>query len=102
MKTNLVALGVLLLSTLLLPGSVWAKCQITSVELPVTVSGLCPLVTAEINDADVTFVVDSGAFYSMITPAAAERLKLPHRRAPEGLRVEGIASSVSASTVRCG
>jgi tetratricopeptide (TPR) repeat protein len=53
-------------------------------------SGSSPLVTARIDDAEVNFVLDSGAFFSFITPAAAEQFKLPHRRAPKDLRVEGI------------
>jgi len=87
---NIGAPSVLFLSTLLLPISVWAKCQITTVELPVIMSGSRPLVTARIDDAEVNFVLDSGSFFNMITPAAAEQFKLPHRRAPKGLRVEGV------------
>jgi tetratricopeptide (TPR) repeat protein len=53
-------------------------------------SGFRPVVAARINDVDAKFILDSGAFYSMITPAAAEQFKLPHERAPERLRVEGV------------
>jgi predicted aspartyl protease len=56
----------------------------------VTISGLRPLVTGTINGVDVNFVLDSGAFWSMITPAAAEQFKLPYRRPPDGLRVVGV------------
>jgi hypothetical protein len=31
-------------------------------------TGLQPFIDAKINDEDVRFVVDSGAFYSMISP----------------------------------
>jgi tetratricopeptide (TPR) repeat protein len=90
----------LFLSTLLLPMSVWASCEIASVELPVTLSGLRPLVTATINGVDVNFVLDSGAFWSMITPAAAEQFNLPHRRVPFGMRVEGVGGRADIYATR--
>ena len=60
------------------------------------------MVTAKINGADTTFVADSGAFYSMITPAAAAEFKLKTYAAPFGLRVVGVggAAGVSAGRVK--
>jgi predicted aspartyl protease/tetratricopeptide (TPR) repeat protein len=66
-------------------------------ELPVTMSRQRPLITAKINDADVQFVVDSGAFYSMISEASAAELKLKLSPAPFGLRVMGVNGSTDAS-----
>jgi tetratricopeptide (TPR) repeat protein/predicted aspartyl protease len=94
------ALNALVASTALLPVSVWAQCQVTMVELPVTMSGLRPLVTAAINDADVSLVVDSGAFYSMITAAAAEQFKLKRRRVPGGARVRGVGGRADVQLTR--
>jgi tetratricopeptide (TPR) repeat protein/predicted aspartyl protease len=51
-------------------------------ELPVTMEDLRPLVHAAINGTDEVFVADSGAFYSMLTPAAAVELHLPVKPAP--------------------
>jgi tetratricopeptide (TPR) repeat protein len=99
MKALAIAFAVVL-STAFLPGSAWPKCELTLVELPVTMSELRPLVTVGINDAEVTFIADSGAFYSMITEAAAEQLKLRLRRAPDWLRVEGIAGRAEVLTTR--
>jgi Aspartyl protease len=48
-------------------------------ELPVTMSGTRPIVHAKINGADAAFLADSGAFYSLLTPAAAAEYKLPLR-----------------------
>lgn len=90
----------LLGSTLLAPVAVWAKCQLRIVELPVTMSGLRALATVRINDRDLDFMVDSGAFYSMLTPATAEELKLPHRRPPSGLRVRGVGGRAEVYSVR--
>src|SRR5579863_10530371 len=88
------------LAAVLLLVPVFAKCQLNSVDLPITMSGLRPLVAAKINDTEVKFVLDSGAFYSFISPAAAEQLKLPHRRAPEGFRVEGVGGRADVFVTR--
>ena len=45
-------------------------------ELPVTMEGTRPIVHAAINGTDEPFIADSGAFYSMLTPTAAEELRL--------------------------
>ncbi len=63
-------------------------------QLPVTMSGTRPLVAAKINGTDVVFVADSGAFYSMLTPATANDLKLPLGPAPTWLQVVGANGSV--------
>jgi len=44
--------------------------------------GLRPLVSAKINGAEALFIADSGAFYSLITPAAAAQFKLKLGPAP--------------------
>jgi len=59
-------------------------------EFPITMTNMRPLMTAKINDVDVQFLVDSGAFYSMISAASAAELKLPTYPAPPGFFVTGI------------
>jgi tetratricopeptide (TPR) repeat protein/predicted aspartyl protease len=82
-----------LLALLALAGadpSAWAACSLVRRgELPVIMNGLRPVVHARINGADAPFLADSGAFYSMITPAAAERYKLPLRYSPLDIRGVG-------------
>jgi hypothetical protein len=51
-------------------------------ELAVTMKGMQPVVTAQVNGADAQFVVDTGAFYSMISPQAATALNLKLASAP--------------------
>lgn len=75
-------------------------CRIRKVELPVTMAGMTPLVAAKINEQDARFVLDSGAFFSMLVPAAADELHLRRHRAPEGLRVEGIGGYARPDLVR--
>jgi tetratricopeptide (TPR) repeat protein/predicted aspartyl protease len=97
----LVALMVLALSGL--PTRIFAACKIGRLaELPVTMTGLRPLVSAKINGADALFVADSGAFFSMITPAAAAEFKLKLGPAPLGLVVTGVGGEtrVSLTTVK--
>ena len=86
---RMVALMVLALSGP--PTRVFAACKIGRLaELPVTMSGLRPLVSARINGADALFIADSGAFYSSITPAAAAQFKLKLGPAPFGFVLMGV------------
>ncbi len=69
-------------------------------ELPVTMEGTRPIVHAAINGTDETFIADSGAFYSMLTPAAAAELHL--RVEPAPLYLEGFngAARVGMTTAK--
>jgi tetratricopeptide (TPR) repeat protein/predicted aspartyl protease len=72
-------------------------------EFPITMRGQRPLMTAGINGTDVQFLVDSGAFYSMISPGSASELKLQTRFAPMGLYMTGVGggrADVQISTVK--
>jgi tetratricopeptide (TPR) repeat protein/predicted aspartyl protease len=92
----LVALAILTPS--ISPTRAFAACKVSKMaELPVTMSNLRPLITEKINDTDVQFVVDSGAFFSMISAASAAELKLKLHPAPFGLRVTGVGGSTDAS-----
>ena len=66
-------------------------------EFPIEMVGLRPLMTAKINDVDVRFVVDSGAFYSMISAASAAELKLNTSKAPFGFFVKGVNGAADVS-----
>jgi tetratricopeptide (TPR) repeat protein/predicted aspartyl protease len=96
--TAVAALAVLFFA----PDSASAACRLGKLaELPVTMSNLRPLVTAKINDDEVKFLADSGAFYSMISRAAAAEHNLKLRAGPMGLFVYGIggATQISVATV---
>src|SRR6202050_2048258 len=66
-------------------------------EFPIAMVGLRPLMTAAINDVDVQFLVDSGAFYSMISTASAAELKLRTSPAPLGFYLTGVHGTADAS-----
>src|SRR5258708_5662366 len=60
-----------------------SKCQLVKlVELPVTMAGLKPIVTVKINGQDTRLIADSGAFFSMLSPDAAQRLGIKSSMAP--------------------
>ncbi len=72
-------------------------------EFPITMLGLRPLMTAGINGTDVQFLLDSGAFYSTISPASAAELKLETHFAPTGFYMQGVGggrADVSIATVK--
>jgi predicted aspartyl protease len=69
------ALAMLLLS--LAPARSESACTLGLLaELPVTMAGLRPLVSAQFNGSEALLLVDSGAFYSMLSPLSAAGLKL--------------------------
>jgi tetratricopeptide (TPR) repeat protein len=75
-----------------------AACKMSKMaELPVTMLDLRPLIDAKINDKDVRFEVDSGAFYSMISAASAAEFGLKIKSAPYGMRVVGIGGITKPS-----
>jgi tetratricopeptide (TPR) repeat protein/predicted aspartyl protease len=83
----------LLLAAAALPGlpAYAAGCSLGRLAaLPVTMSGLRPLVHAKINGVDAVFVADSGAFYSSLTTAAAAEFKLSLSPAPFNFIVRGV------------
>lgn len=65
-------------------------------EVPVSLDGARPLIGAKINGADVQFVLDSGAFWSTLSTAAAAQhgLKLDRSRA-SGIYVTGLGGNVA-------
>jgi tetratricopeptide (TPR) repeat protein/predicted aspartyl protease len=74
----------------LLPGAASAACRMTRiVEMPVTMHGLVPIVSGQINGHDAHFIADSGGFYSLLTAEAAKRFETPLKSGPVNLVVAG-------------
>jgi tetratricopeptide (TPR) repeat protein/predicted aspartyl protease len=77
------------------------KCQLGILaELPVTMRGDRPLVTTKIDGAEATFIADSGAFFSTISPGVAAELKLKLEPAPNWLRTRGLGGSYNSDVAR--
>jgi tetratricopeptide (TPR) repeat protein/predicted aspartyl protease len=92
--------GLAILGLSISPARAFADCKIAELaELPVTMSGLKPLISAKINGQDARFIADSGAFYSMMTEASAAEFNLKLRPAPFGLYIKGVGGNVDPSLV---
>jgi hypothetical protein len=91
----------LLASTVLAAAAAHAEpCGMTRTpDIPVTMRGLRPTVRAQINGQDASLIVDSGAFFSFLTPPAVAQYQLPYKEFP-GLTVEGVGGRESARVVR--
>ncbi|HEY2781861.1 MAG TPA: aspartyl protease family protein [Steroidobacteraceae bacterium] len=59
------------------PAGAENKCNLAQeAELPINMSGLRPLITAQVNGKDAQFLLDSGAFYSLMSTSTAEEHQL--------------------------
>jgi tetratricopeptide (TPR) repeat protein/predicted aspartyl protease len=63
-------------------------------ELPIAMAGYRPLITAKINDNEARFVLDSGAFFSLMSAATAAQFNLKLHHAPFGFRLQGVGGEV--------
>jgi tetratricopeptide (TPR) repeat protein/predicted aspartyl protease len=96
-KSNAFAALFLAVLAAAFPGAAAAKCQLAQVaELRVTMEGLAPTVPVKVNGQPARFLVDSGAFFSLVTPRAAERFKLRPQSLPMGFRVQGVVGTTAA------
>jgi tetratricopeptide (TPR) repeat protein len=75
--------------------AVHANCQVQTLELPVKMVGSRAVATVGINGTPVPLTVDSGAFFSILTDAAAAQLSL-RKRWLKGMRVEGLTGEMDA------
>jgi tetratricopeptide (TPR) repeat protein/predicted aspartyl protease len=67
-------------------------------DVPVSLDGARPLIGAKINGADVQFVLDSGAFWSTLSTAAAAQYGLNlDRSKASGMYIRGLGGNVSPS-----
>jgi tetratricopeptide (TPR) repeat protein len=81
-----------------------SKCRVGQLaEFPIRIEGGRAILTAGINGVDAGFTLDSGAFYSFLSSAAASQFKLDTHPAPFGLYVTGVhggTSELSLATVK--
>lgn len=71
-----------------------AHCKIQVMELPVHMEGSRAIATLGVNGTQIPMMVDSGAFFSVLTRASAEQLGLRLDRLPDGIRIEGLAGNM--------
>ncbi len=72
------------------------RCSVQVMEMPVKMVGTRAIATVGINGTTVPLIVDSGAFFSMLTEAAAAQLKLKLHPLPYGLEIQGLTGKVDA------
>ena len=97
------ALRITVCMSLLLPVTAHAACKFERLlDMPVTMRGARPVVEAKVNGADTQFIVESGAFYSFISPAKAAELGLRTEMPKNPVLVEGVggAQHVMVTTVK--
>jgi tetratricopeptide (TPR) repeat protein/predicted aspartyl protease len=71
-----------------------ANCQMVKIlEVPVTMQGLQPTVPAAVNGHETRFMIDTGAFFSVMTTEAAERFALKKSVAPFGMSIRGMGGA---------
>lgn len=91
MRFRSLAAAIIALAGWVIAAPALAACQLTPLAvLPVTMAGLRPMASAKIDGQDVTFVVDSGAFYSLISTSEARRLNLRLGPPPFNFSVGGV------------
>jgi len=74
------------------------KCQMVKIlEVPVTMQGLQPTVPASVNGHETHFMIDTGAFFSVMTTDAADRFALKKSIAPFGMSVRGLGGNTRAA-----
>jgi predicted aspartyl protease/tetratricopeptide (TPR) repeat protein len=88
------------LAALAWPAPVRAACNLQQMTLSVRVVDRRAVATLTINGSPVQLMVDSGAFYSMLSPSTAAQLNLSTKPLPPGLRVEGYTGRIEARRTR--
>ncbi|HSI19450.1 MAG TPA: aspartyl protease family protein [Sphingomonas sp.] len=87
----------------LLPAPAFAACSVTRIaEFAVTMDDLSPRIETHINGKEARFILDSGAFYSTISPGSAAELGLRLQPAPDGFTMSGVGgeTSIKLATVK--
>ena len=92
-----------LLSGLIAGGvALGAGCHITrGPAVQITMKHLEPLVAARINGHPAQFMIDSGAYWSMISPQTRRAFGLPDGTRVQGMRIAGVNGSTRLVVPLC-
>jgi tetratricopeptide (TPR) repeat protein len=77
-----------------------AACTLETFEIPIRMIDSRPIATLGLNGTQVPMLLDSGAFFSLLTESIASQLHLPHMSLPHGMTVEGFTGRLDASLTR--
>ena len=103
LRSSVAAVALVAASSSAAPAFAAGQCALGKIaEVPITMSGLRPMIPAEVDGHKTMFVLDSGAFYSTISPGTAAEFGLKTRAAPPQLHLTGIGGETNATvaTVR--
>jgi predicted aspartyl protease len=92
--------ALLALSALLANALAWAGCDLKQMDIPVRIVDQRPIATLTLNGTAVPLLVDSGAFFSMLSESTATQLKLPLHRLPKGMSIYGYTGLIDAKLTR--
>ncbi len=93
-------MGVAALAASLGAAGARADCKLRLFNLPITLEGREALTTLKVNGQEARFTIDSGAFFSMITPGWASQFGLKPFNAPFGFEVRGVGGSMTPQIVK--
>jgi tetratricopeptide (TPR) repeat protein/predicted aspartyl protease len=72
-------------------GAQAAACQFQKIaDVPVTMNGLRPTITTQIDGRDAKFLIDTGAFFGAVTPEAVTQYGMKGTVIPPGMMVQGV------------
>jgi predicted aspartyl protease len=78
-----------------------ASCALEKLtDIPVSMIGNQPMVSASIDGHALTFVIDSGAFYSIVTPSVASGLHLQPMKWATDFMIEGVGGASDYDVAR--
>ncbi|MDR7271573.1 tetratricopeptide (TPR) repeat protein/predicted aspartyl protease [Pelomonas saccharophila] len=102
MKTTSRALATLALVAAALSAAppAWAQCKLSKLEIAVRIVNQRPVGTLNLNGTEVSMLIDSGAFYSFLTPSVAAQLNLRLKSLPDGMRIYGYTGAIEARVAR--
>ena len=100
MKTCLILLALVWLALSPWAGRANAACVLTKIaDLPVTMKDFRPMAPVKVNGHDALFFIDSGAFFSSVTPEGAATFGLTKGPLPPGLTIRGVGGTADMSLV---
>jgi tetratricopeptide (TPR) repeat protein/predicted aspartyl protease len=94
MKNTLLASAAIAFALWLSAGQALAKCDLVALaELPIEMNGARATTAATINGADARLFIDTGSFFTELTPSGATRLGLRMEPLPPRMRVVGVTGT---------
>lgn len=99
-KSQLLALGIALVGWVGPAVAKAGQCSLPAFVLPVAMQGFRATIPVEVNGKKTTFLLDSGAWFSIMSQAKAQELGLHLKDAPVGFTLSGIGGSFEPQIAR--